>query len=444
MNKDELLAELVNKINTGEISKSEIANRFGLAFSARPESVEKLKKFSSFSLTKLLYVLGAIIAVVGMVLFAYRIWDYIGSFGRIAITLGLGLLLTAIGSFLYKRNPQEAIGTVFHFIGGLLIPGGAVVALNELNPDVSTFWPFAFAFGVIFLFYLFINYIHKNAILTFFTIANGTAFVYLAVMAITGDMPGNYTNLYAYLTMLIGACYILLAYSFRGTWNGKLVPALNFFGFVGVQCAVFAQYLNSSGGGNNSVWPVIFSLGLIFIFYLFLNYRLKHPGLTFITIVNGTAFLYVLVQELIGGSYYANGEIYAYLTMVIGMVYLLLSYSFRDGWNNKLVDILNFFGITGLLGAAFSQIYDSLLWQLFFPILVIGGFVFSIYIKSRVVLIISTLFLLAYIAYITSEYFADSVGWPISLVILGFIFIGLGYVSININKKYISNEAIRP
>jgi hypothetical protein len=49
----------------------------------------------------------------------------------------------------------------------------------------------------------------------------------------------------------------------------------------------------------------------------------------------------------------------------------------------------------------------------------------------------STGFLIAHVTFITGEYFADSMGWPISLVILGLVFIGLGYASITINKKFI-------
>src|SRR3989338_6236087 len=446
MTKEELLQELSIKINSGEISKGEVLGRLNLSTIA--SSIEaKLRIPSSFSVTKLLYVLGAIIAIAGMFLFSYQIWNDIGSIGRISITLGLGLMLTAIGSVLSRNKTEEegdTIGTIFHFMGGLLIPGGSLVALFEFSTGMDPSWPLALTFGTIFLFYLLINYIHKNAVLTFFTIANGTAFIYLLVEAITGGLFYDYVNLYAYLTMVIGACYILLAHSFRDSWNSKLVPVLYFFGFIGVESAVFVQYNNvTSWGSQHSMWPVVFSLGLIFIFYLFLNFSLKNVFLTLLTIMNGIAFIYVLVEALIGGSYSFDTDIYMYLTMVIGLVYMLLSYSFRDGPNSKLVEILNFFGITGLLGAAFSQIYGSLPWQLSFLVLVIGGFVFSIYAKIRAILVISTLFLLAHVSYITSEYFADSLGWPISLVILGFIFIGLGYLSININKKYIKDRELQ-
>ena len=326
MNKEELLQELSTKISTGEISREEIMGRFGLVPAEQREvGEEKSKNSTPFSVTKMLYVLGAAIVIVGIVIFVSQIWDDIGSFGRILVTLGLGFLITAIGSMLLKSKPEENIGTVFHFIGGMLIPGGAVVTLSELNVGSVSLWPVAIAFGVIFAFYLLLNSVHKNAILTFFAIANGTAFVYLIVDAIL-DAP-----------------------------------------------------------------------------------------------------------------FYRDGDLYAYLTMIIGASYLLLGHAFREGWNKKLIGVLYFFGITGFLGAAFSQVFDSVLWQMFYFVIVIGGLSLSVYMRSRSILVISTLFLIAHVSYITSEYFADSLGWPIALVILGFVFIGLGYVSININKKYIAN-----
>mgnify|MGYP000452534539 CR=1 FL=1 len=327
MNKEQLLQELSSKISTGEISREEVESRFGLASITHSEAkTENLKKSASFSITKMLYVLGAAIVVVGIVIFVSQIWDDIGSLGRISVTLGLGLLITATGSILLKSKPDENIGTVFQFIGGALIPGGAVVTLSELSTTGD--WTVAITFGVIFAFYLLLNYVHKNTVLTFFAIANGTTTVYLILNAVLGG------------------------------------PLEGWFGIR---------------------------------------------------------------------------DIYQYLTMVIGISYLLLAHSFRNGWNDKIVGVLHFFGIVGFLGAAFTQVFDSILWQTFYFAFVIGGLWLSVFMKSRSILIVSTLFLIAHVSYITGEYFANSIGWPISLVILGFVFIGLGYVSININKKYIAN-----
>jgi hypothetical protein len=323
MNKEELLQELSVKVSGGEISREEVLSRIKLATTEQPENREGTKKLSHFYITKMLYVLGAAIVIIGIIFFVAQVWDDIGSFGRIAITLGLGLITTAIGSMLLKQKPEEKIGPVFHVIGGVLIPGGAMVTLSELSVEFVSLWPVTFTFGIIFIFYLLLNFIHKNAVLTFFAIANGTAFVYL------------------------------------------------------------------------------------------------------------------FIESIVDGPFYTHRDLYAYLTMVIGASYLFLAHHFRKGWNKELVGVLYFFGITGFLGAAFSHVFDSVTWQMLYSPIVIGGLFLSIYVKSRSILVMSTLFLIAHVSYITGEYFADSIGWPISLVILGFIFIGLGYSSVTINKKYI-------
>lgn len=330
MNKEELLQELSIKISTGEISRDEVSSRLNFTTPLAPEpNDEGTKRFSNFSVTKMLYVLGAAIVVIGIVIFVAEIWEDIGSFGRIAVTLGLGLLTAAIGSMLLKQKPEDNLGIIFHFIGGMLIPGGAMVTLSELSTGVDHPWVIAITFSIVFAFYLLLNAIHKHAILTFFAIANGTVTIYLILNAIVGGP---------------------------------------FKGWFGIK------------------------------------------------------------------------DIYQYLTMAVGASYLLLSHAFRGGWNKHLIGALYFFGSGGFLGASFSLVFGSDLWEILYVLVVLSGLFLSVYMRSGIVLIMSTLFLIAYLSYITSEYFADSVGWPVSLVILGFIFIGLGYVSININKKYIKNN----
>ncbi len=322
MNKNELLEELSLKIASGEISSEELL-QFGNitpSQSFRPTA----KPGWHFSVTKMLYFIGAAIVVVGLIIFVQQIWYDIGTFGRIAVTLGLGLLFTSLGSALLKDKPEDSLGTVFHFMGGMLIPSGALVALTELYGSVDTLWPVAITIGATSVFYLVINSVHKNALITFFTIANCTGFLYLTVGAIVGE------------------------------------------------------------------------------------------------------------------NYYSIDTLFEYLTILTGASYLLLSSSFQNTWNHKLIGALHFFGSAGILFAAFMLVMDSGIWELMYFALVASGLFLAVYMKSKIVLIMSTLFLIVHVSYITSEYFADSLGWPISLVILGFIFIGLGYVSISINKKYIS------
>lgn len=320
MNKTELLQELLLKISTGEITREELTNQLNIPALAQSSASLQVKESSHFSITGMLYVFGAAVAIIGLIIFIAQIWEDLGSAAHILITLGLGLIITLSGSILLKQKPEDNIGSIFHFIGGILIPGGALVTLEELSLTSNSVWPFAITFGIIFVFYLILNSAHKRAVLTFFTIANGTTFVYLLVGAIE---------------------------DFR------------------------------------------------------------------------------------------NEDLYMYLTMIIGASYLLLAQSFRDGWNKKLLGALYFFGTLGILGAGFIEVLDSGIWELFYFIVVFAGLLLSVYMKSRIILVLSTLFLIVHVSYITGEYFADSFGWPISLILLGFMIIGLGYGSVHINKTYI-------
>lgn len=333
MNNYELLQVLASRIAQGELTQAEVMGV--LDGSVHPGQVVFLTKPSSglaslaahFSVTKMLYALGAGIVVTGIVLFVIQIWDDLGMGGQIVITLGLGLLFAVLGSVLLKQKPAGGLGAVFHTIGGVLIPGGAAVTLDVLA--VESLWAFALTSVSIFGLYLLLNSVHKHAVLTFFAIVTGTGTAYLVAAAL-------------------------------------LDPMLN---------------------GND---------------------------------------MEVVLQ---------------YLTIVLGVSYLLLARAFASGWNQLLLGSLHFFGALGLLGAAFIRVLEQGIWELLFFGLVAALLYVSVKYKSRSILILSMLFLLAHVTFITSEYFADSIGWPLALMLLGFVLIGLGYASVTINSRYMKERS---
>lgn len=321
MTNQELLQELSARISAGNLTREQV-----LAQVSGPQGSTSVEKGRTFNLTKLFYVLGGAVALLGIIFFVAQIWTDLGSSGRIFITLILGLILAGLGSFFLRTKPASHLGEVWHILAGLLIPGGALVTLHELNIGIISLWPVTLVFGFIFLFYLLLNFYHRNVVLTFFAIGNGTALFYL------------------------------------------------------------------------------------------------------------------LVESIMTGSFFQHTDIYAYLTMIVGLSYLLLASSFRLGWNRHLVPVLNFIGSVAFFAAAFNRVLTSFgFWEFLFFILTIGGMALAVFvIRSRLILLVSVLFLIAHFIHITNKYFADSVSWPILLVILGFIFIGLGYFSISLSRKYIS------
>lgn len=74
-------------------------------------------------------------------------------------------------------------------------------------------------------------------------------------------------------------------------------------------------------------------------------------------------------------------------------------------------------------------------------ILAASGFVYlSAAIQSRTLLIVATGAILGYTAWFTSEHFADSVGWPLALVMFGLLMIGMSALAFRIDRQYIRNR----
>jgi hypothetical protein len=84
----------------------------------------------------------------------------------------------------------------------------------------------------------------------------------------------------------------------------------------------------------------------------------------------------------------------------------------------------------------FDAVEDSPIEVLFLA--VASGVVYvSVLLHSRTLLTVATLAILAYTGYFTSEHFADSIGWPISLVAFGLFMIGLSALALRIDRDYV-------
>ena len=79
-------------------------------------------------------------------------------------------------------------------------------------------------------------------------------------------------------------------------------------------------------------------------------------------------------------------------------------------------------------------------FELVFLAVACAGVFLSTYVRSRTLLFVCTIAILAYISYFTAEHFQDSLGWPLVLIVLGLVFIALSAVAMRINKRYISNS----
>jgi hypothetical protein len=133
-----------------------------------------------------------------------------------------------------------------------------------------------------------------------------------------------------------------------------------------------------------------------------------------------------------------------YRFLTTGLAYGLLAYAFSEDDRQALTGALYGFGILFFLGAAYmlggykpSQNY---FWEMIFPGLTLGTLFLSVYLKSKSFLTFGALYLIAYIGKITVEYFKDSFGWPLSLVLIGFALMGIGYGAFHLNSEYFGDQ----
>lgn len=190
---------------------------------------------------------------------------------------------------------------------------------------------------------------------------------------------------------------------------------------------IFTTLAEYSNGGE-PLHGVLFMAGVMLVQQGLTFIATKHTVLAFTSI--GFACIFMGVGfDLLG----LPDEL---ITFIVS-IFLLLICSVLDKTHHKpITGIWYFFGSVGLLWAVFDFVEGSI-FEILYLGLCAGLIFYSTQIRSRVVLFTSTLSMLLYIGYFTAQHFANSIGWPISLVLLGAVFIGLSNMALKISQKYI-------
>ncbi len=125
--------------------------------------------------------------------------------------------------------------------------------------------------------------------------------------------------------------------------------------------------------------------------------------------------------------------------MITGLFLMLVTYGIDQTPHRSITPFWYFLGSALFFWAAFELLEGT-------PanVLYLGICAFMIYVstlaRSRTLLFTSTLAMMGYLGYFTSEYFVNSAGWPIALIVTGLILIGLSNLALRINRKYIANN----
>ncbi len=161
------------------------------------------------------------------------------------------------------------------------------------------------------------------------------------------------------------------------------------------------------------------------------------------SILFGTWLFFALTDYLPGEApLYDSYEFTNYRLLATGLSFMALGHAFRGTSREILTGWLYGFGVVAFLGSALAlgkwKPEQNLTWEIVYPGLVFGVLMLSVQFRSRVYLTFASLFLGVYLCKITAEYFPDSLGWPLAMVILGFLLMGIAWLAVSLSRRYLS------
>jgi hypothetical protein len=185
------------------------------------------------------------------------------------------------------------------------------------------------------------------------------------------------------------------------------------------------------GSGGDWRWAALVTSGAMALQFAAAFGAIRRSTPVFLTILFGAWFLWTAL-DLVG----IDDTVIA---IVVGGSLLLTSVAAdQAGWGT-ITPLWYFFGAAFFLYGLFDGIKHTPFEILF--IAAAAGLVYaSALLRSRTLLGVATLAILAYTGWFTGQHFVDSIGWPLALVAFGLVLIGLSALAFRIDRQYVRRQ----
>ena len=201
MDKTQILSLIQEKLRDGTISADDLKN------AASP--TEPVAESSASHITNIFYVIGAIIAVIGVVILVAQNWDDIGFFGRLIVTAGIAAA-TYVSALLMTGSHKRILSQAFFAISAALAPIGVLVVLKELDLALTPAVHAITGLGLGLL-YLSAFWQARRNLLVLLSVAY-LSWAYYATFAGLFDVTADIGK---WATIILGTSYVLVAYYFQ-------------------------------------------------------------------------------------------------------------------------------------------------------------------------------------------------------------------------------------
>lgn len=361
--------------------------------------------------------LGGALIIAGFLIYVSMMWPNIGSFGRVLLSLGAGILCFAAASFVQKSLNFTKAAIQLWLLSIAFIPTGLFVLLKEYAGGDDAILGGVIVFALCCAIYLAgwlalrIN-ILLGAALAFGFVFLGTLYEHLGINQPSMWLP-------------TGLGILLLGWHIHG--HGKAFYAISSKVFsVGALSLIGASYYYL---GNDPALEIIMTsitLGLVYM-----AYRLDLKSF----IVTSVLLFIILMGKHFGFCWgYRDSDLLRLTAAASGLAMCGMGYWIKDNTLSRTPPLWIFLGSFLFYNAFMGLLYDSP-YDVAFAALPVTGLYLSARLRSRAVLISSILALLSFIGYFSARYFADTIGWPITLMVTGAALIGICIFAIRLDQR---------
>jgi hypothetical protein len=180
--------------------------------------------------------------------------------------------------------------------------------------------------------------------------------------------------------------------------------------------------------GGDPAYGVLFMHGVMLLQQGLCFVALRRTVLAFTSLVFGVGFFALAFDLLSVGD--------TMIGLVLGFALLCIGWSIDRSVHKALAPITYLAGSVAFLAALFDLVEDTPFEVLFLGISC--GLIFlSTVARSRMLLFVGTLATISFIGYFSGKYFEHALGWPLILMLMGVVLIGLSALAVRLNRKYI-------
>ncbi|WP_454781230.1 hypothetical protein [Legionella sp. WA2022007384] len=406
MNKDDALQKIVELAKRYQIDIREIA------LALKPTQTISPADQTNW-LNKLYSYIGGILIFAGICALIVMKWQDFNIYERVTLTLGFGFSSFILAFVCLKYPNYQKASTPLFLIALFLEPIGLVILLQEYNLMLPIGWILIIAV-IYFVHQRFAILSDKVLILAITTVAFGwILFVYTA---------GNSRII---LNLGFGFLFFLLGL-YHQEKQYKITAPLFLVGAIletGGLLTLLSQYTSLL----MPTWGV-----LVVSFILFLQHGIAFIStritvLAFITLMFLYSF-FLAAFELLGVPERLKW-------FVLSSSLLAVSSFINHSKYQSIAGLLFFISSLALLLVTFDIVKNQP-YEILYLGLACGLMYMAIIESSRILLINASLATLCFILYFSSQHFPHTIGWPITLIIIGLLLIGVSGIVIKLNKKY--------